>query len=141
MTSDWSACYTTTYSTVLTSSLLTSILATCSKAKLLLGCRPVGNTILTVAAMGNRSDVLYNCGSTSSCVYTANGVGWYYSNSYSWGFAQGGDSVTRSSCDTASTNPTYRLCWHTGGSGGYRCGATVGLNSATTWQKVIYHSN
>ncbi|CAF4412730.1 unnamed protein product, partial [Adineta steineri] len=32
------------------------------------------------------------------------------SDVYSWGFANGTDSVTRSSCDTSSTNAGYRLC-------------------------------
>ena len=138
----WSLCYTATYALPMNSSVTTSVLTNCNKTKLLLGCRPVCNTTLNVAAMGNRSDVLYNCSTTSSCVYTANGVGWYYSNFYSWGFARGGDPVNRYSCDVDSTNPSYRLCWHTHGSyGGYRCGSRLGLNSATDWEKVIYHSD
>ena len=32
-----------------------------------------------------------------------------------------------------------KLCWHTiYGAGGYRSGATMGLNSDTTWMKYIY---
>ena len=122
-------------------SSLPSILSSCNKKNLLLGCRLVGRTSLTVAAMGNRNDVLYNCGSSSNCTHIANGVGWYYSNSYSWGFASGGNTVTRNTCDDESTNATYRLCWHTSNNGGYRCGSTTGLNSDTSWEKVIYHSN
>lgn len=139
--SGWSLCYSATYATTMPAATITSILTSCNKAKLLLGCRPAGNTLMTVAAMGDRADVLYNCGTTTSCTYVSNGVGWYYSNSYSWGFARGGDTVTRSSCDTATTNPAYRLCWHTQGSGGYRCGATLSLNANTAWEKIIYHSN
>jgi hypothetical protein len=120
------------------SSAVATILASCSQNKLLLGCRPVGNTVLTVAAMGDRADVLYNCNTLTNCTHVANGVGWYFSNSYSWGFVNGTDTVTRSSCDVGSGNNSYRLCWHTQSVGGYRCGTTMNLNSDTTWQKVIY---
>jgi hypothetical protein len=117
------------------------ILSSCNKTNLLLGCRPKNSTVLTVAAMGNRADVLYNCSSISNCVRVANGVGWYYSNSYSWGFAKENDPVVRNSCDTGNTNPAYRLCWHTQNQGGYRCGSVSKLNSDATWEKIIYHAN
>ena len=92
--------------------------------------------------MGDRADVLHDCSSAPNCVRVANGVGWYYSDSYSWGFVNGTDAVTRSTCDIASTNQDYRLCWHTStGSGGYRCGSQTELNLATTHERVIYHSN
>jgi len=55
--------------------------------------------MLTVAAMGHRDDVLYNC----------------YLTSYSWGFADGSDSVQRSICEISGANSNERLCWHTNG--------------------------
>ncbi|CAF1679703.1 unnamed protein product, partial [Adineta ricciae] len=75
------------------------------------------------------------------CTHIANGVGWYYSDSYSWGFVSGGDNVTRNHYDSASTNAIYRLCWHTKNDGGYRYGSTTLLNNNTSWEKVIYHAN
>lgn len=138
--SGWSICHVSTYDRNLSSSNLPSILSSCYKSKLLLGCRTTGTTMLTVAAMGDRSDVLYNCGSTTNCRNVANGVGWYYSTIYSWGFANGSDSVNRNPCDLSGTNPNYRLCWLTNGGGGYRCGSTTGLTSSTSYEKVIYHS-
>lgn len=138
--SGWALCYSDTYDVKLTQSGLVSILNTCSAAKLMLGCRIKGDLVLIVAAMGLRADVLYNCSTAASCTNVANGVGWYYSNDYSWGFASGSDTVSRSSCDTNSYNTDYRLCWHTGGSdGGYRCGRLMGLNSNSTIERVIYH--
>ncbi len=108
----------------------------------MLGCRPIGSTLLSVAAMGLRADVLYNCSTSVSCTDVANGVGWYFSYGYSWGFVNGTDSVLRNSCDEGTTNPAYRLCWHTDQiSGGYRCGASIALNSDATFERVIYHSN
>ena len=87
LSNTWSSCYAATYATPMSASLISTILTTCSGSKLLLGCRPVGSTALTVAAAGNRADVLYNCGTTTACVNQVNGVGWYFSDSYSWGFA------------------------------------------------------
>ena len=138
----WSQCYNDTYAIFLTPNLLATILSACNKSKLMLGCRPVGNSLLTLAAMGLRSDVLYNCSSISNCTHVANGVGWYYSDSFSWGFVNGTDAVTRNSCDTVFTNQDYRLCWHTGTSiGGYRCGSNTALSYTTTYERVIYHSD
>ncbi|UJR10944.1 hypothetical protein I4U23_015129 [Adineta vaga] len=139
--SGWSLCYNATYSSIMNSLIITTVLSSCNKAKLLLGCRKAKNEILAAAAMGNRADVLYDCRTTSSCTHVANGVGWYFSDSYSWGFVNGNDTVSRSSCDIQNTNAEYRLCWHTKASGGYRCGATSGLNLDTNWEKIIYHSN
>jgi hypothetical protein len=53
---------------------------------------------------------------------------------------------SRNSCDIAGgeTNPELRLCWHTGGGniqGGYRCGATTGLNGDPTWQRLVFHAD
>ncbi|CAF1190915.1 unnamed protein product [Adineta ricciae] len=139
--SGWSLCYSATYATAMGTSSLPTILSSCNRTNLLLGCRPIGTVNLTIAAMGHRNDVLYNCGSSSSCTHIANGVGWYYSDSYSWGFVSGGDNVTRNHCDSASTNAIYRLCWHTKNDGGYRYGSTTLLNNNTSWEKVIYHAN
>ena len=139
----WSLCYSGTYAVDMTPTLVDSILNVCSGNKLLLGCRQVGATNLRIAAMGDRADVLYDCGQTQTCSRLANGVAWYFSKTYSWGFARGGDPVSRSSCDSgAGTDETKRLCWHTGtGGGGYRCGDIVGLNSSPDWQRIIYHAS
>lgn len=125
---------------------ISSILSTCYKSKLLLGCRPVGNVLLTVAAMGNRADVLFNCSASNTLTHQANGVGWYFSmdagNWNSWGFVLGSNSVLRNNCDgDMSTNPAYRLCWHLVGTvGGWRCGSTGSLDNSMSWEKVIYHA-
>lgn len=110
---------------LLGSSNLPTILSQCNGTNLLLGCRAVGCSNLFVAAIGNRADVLYNCGLTATCTKRANGF----------------DNVTGSSCDVASTNTAYRLCWHTQNNGGYRCGSIINLNLATTWERVIYHES
>jgi hypothetical protein len=74
LTVTWSLCYSTLYSEP-TLPNISSILSTCYKDKLLLGCRPYGNTILTLAAMGNRADVIYDRSASSTTTHVANGVG------------------------------------------------------------------
>ena len=95
--------------------------------------------------MGARADVLWECGQTNSCVHQHNGVGWYHSDDYSWGFAPGGEEVDRQSCDWdgngPQTFPELRMCWHTDNGNittGYRCGDND-LNSNSGWERLIYH--
>ncbi|CAF1151441.1 unnamed protein product [Rotaria sordida] len=143
--SGWTLCYNDTYNVVLNSTLLDTILTQCNRGKLLLGCGLKNSSVLTIAAMGLRSDVLYNCSNIITCTHIANGVGWYYSSNYSWGFVQDQDAVYRRRCDIdiateSSNNSDQRLCWHTGSTlGGYRCGSNTGLNSDTTSVRYIYN--
>ncbi|CAF4133089.1 unnamed protein product [Rotaria sordida] len=143
--SGWALCYNDTYNVVLNSTVLDTILTQCNKSKLLLGCGTINSNVLTLAAMGLRSDVLYNCSNITTCTHIANGVGWYYSSNYSWGFVEGADTVYRKRCDSEistddSSNSGLRLCWHTGSNlGGYRCGSSIGLNSEKTFVRFIYH--
>lgn len=96
---NWVLCYNDTYNVVLNSTVLDEIQENCTRKNLLLACGLVNSTTFIVAAMGLRTDVFYNCGTTVSCTHIANGVGWYYSSNYSWGFVLGSDSVHRTSCD------------------------------------------
>lgn len=57
----WSQCYNDTYNVIMNSTLHSNIISVCNKGKLMLGCRPKGNALLSVSAMGLRNDVLYNC--------------------------------------------------------------------------------
>lgn len=94
--------------------------------------------------MGYRKDVLYDCGTKPSCTYVANGVGWYFSNKFSWGFVSGNESITRNQCDMTPINGGLNgLCWHTGsyGSGGYQCGSVIKLNQNQSYERLIYHSD
>jgi hypothetical protein len=135
----WTQCFSGTYEKDLTQSL-PAIMQLCSKANLMLTCRQVGSPTWALAAMAPRVDVLFDCGSNASCTHQANGVGWYFSPSFSWGFANGGDPVARSQCDT-DAGP-LRLCWHTiNGSGGYRCGDATGLNGASNWERGVFQAD
>jgi hypothetical protein len=135
----WTQCFSETYEKDLTPSLGT-VMAQCTKPKLLLACRKVGAANWQLAAMGLKADVLFDCGSQSDCTHQANGVGWYYSASWSWGFVNGADAVQRNECDVAAG--PLRLCWHTGeNTGGYRCGDTTGLNGDPSWERGVFHAN
>ena len=75
-------------------------------------------------------------------------MGWYYSDQWSWGFAPGGESVYRNSCDFngggMQTFPHLRMCWHTGGGNmnfGYRCGDDSGTFYDQTWERRVYHAD
>src|SRR5262249_44451589 len=86
--SGWTQCYIDAYGNAGTS--LSSILSACSQARLLMGCRNTGSPTLHLAANANRADVLFDTG-MSNTPHNANGVGWYYNDSFSWGFAPQGD--------------------------------------------------
>ena len=111
--SGWSLCYSDTYAN--SGTTLADILTACDGPNLILACRPVGSPNLSVLAHAPRADVITDTG-TGNTPHDANGVGWYYNNSYSWGFAPQGDSISRNSCDTDfGGSPEKHLCWHTGG--------------------------
>ncbi|MCY7413452.1 MAG: hypothetical protein LH471_10530 [Salinibacterium sp.] len=105
---------------------------------------PLDDPVLTVLAAAPRADVLTDTGNDQTTTHNANGSEWYFNPNHSWGFALGGDTVTKASCDTSVTNADSRLCFHTGLdladhlSYGYRAGATDDLNDATDWTRYIY---
>lgn len=140
----WTQCYLDTYATVGTT-LAADITAACTKPFILLGCRPVGAPELTVAAMGPRADVFFVTGNAYAlpdATHAANGVAWYFDTAFSMGFAQEGDPVNLNSCDVATTpNSNLRLCWHTEGYGGFRCGAQTWLNSSTAWERLVFQAD
>ena len=137
----WEPCWNGTYNE--NSPALVELLAACDGPELLLACRPLGAESFTLAAMGEREHVLFECGRERDCVHEHNGVGWYFSESCSWGFAPGGLPVNRSSCDFGGDqSPELRMCWHTNGgsiSSGYRCGDND-LNGDAGWERVVFHS-
>jgi len=133
----WRRCFKGTYAN---SKDLDVIAANCDGSHLLLTCRKKDDTVLTVAAYAGREHVLYDT-DTSNITHRANGVEWYFDQSWSWGFADEGSTVYRNSCDTESGDAEQRLCWHTSASrvtGGWRCGSTTSLNSSSDWERLVY---
>ncbi|MFU8806418.1 MAG: hypothetical protein ACNA8W_21580, partial [Bradymonadaceae bacterium] len=141
--SAWEVCMTETYDQSGTS--ITGLEAACDKANLMLACRLTDSTTLLVAAHAPREDVLTDTG-MSNTPHDANGVGWYFSRGWSWGFARQGDPINRNSCDLETANPAERLCWHTQGGGdvlsaGWRCGVNMWLNGSTAYERLILHAD
>ena len=135
----WTQCYIDDYGN--SGTPLATILAQCDKANLLIGCRQTGAPTLALAAHAPRTDVTFDT-DTSNTPHDANGVGWYYDDDYSWGFAGLGDVLERNSCDTAGTNPEKRMCWHTYGGnidGGWRCGVETSVYGG--YERVIFHAD
>lgn len=119
--------------------VVSDILAGCSGDYLMLAARRVGSSEFEVLAAAATADVTFDTGSGNE-THAANGVEWYFSQDYSWGFAGAGDAVSRNSCDTNGQNESDRLCWHTGGgqmNGGWRAGTYTWLNGSTDWEKVL----
>jgi hypothetical protein len=110
----------------------------------MLACRETGSPTIQLLAQAPRADVLFDTG-TSNTPHDANGTGWYFSNSYSWGFAALGDTLSRTPCDAATSgNNNARLCWHTSAANmdyGYRCGANTDLNVSTAYEKLIFQAS
>jgi hypothetical protein len=143
----WEECFANVYD-VAEPDLTDEILGeACTGSKLLMACRPVGADNFQLLAMGERADVLFDVGNQAGGKHEANGVAWYFSDNFSWGFAAPGDDVNRSECDTQfggpEANSNLRLCWHTLGDEigtGYRCGANENLNGANDFERVIFQA-
>jgi hypothetical protein len=139
----WSQCYVDLYNNSATT--LATIQAACPQAQLLLGCRATGSTTLITAANAPRTDVLFDTGTNDqTTLHTANGVGWYFNSSWSWGYVQAGDAVQKFSCDVLTSGANdKRTCWHTSAgniNGGYRCGVNTGLNGSGAYERVIFQA-
>lgn len=139
----WSQCYQDLYNN--SGTPIATILSDCSKANLMLACKEVGSEVYKLLAAAPRADATFDTGNNATTTHAANGTEWYFNDSRSWGFAKGGDAVSKTTCDTGvPANPELRLCFHTSGgniSGGWRCGATEVLNNQAGWERVILHKD
>jgi hypothetical protein len=140
--SGWTECHRSAFDTSGVDAI-SDISAACGGDKIMMACRPLNAEYLTLLAAAPKSDVFYDTGDSNNDTRNSNGTEWYRSDNYSWGFALGGETVNRSSCDYdagAQTNPDTRMCIHTGGGflqSGYRCGENY-VNGAADWERVFY---
>jgi len=133
----WIECYTDLYATDGVS--LVSILDQCQGERMMLACSQVAGNEFVVLGQALYADVTFDTG-TGNTTNEANDIEWYYDESSSWGFAPLGETVSRTSCDTNSSQAEQRLCWHTNTDeidGGWRCGTSTGLNDSTDWVRHI----
>jgi len=135
----WTVCYEGDYGAA--GDDIATILAGCNGTDLMLACRASASSdTLVLAAADSRSVVTTIDPDLEDGHHVANGVGWYYTGSLSWGFFPAGEPVLRLNCDGAPTVPEKRLCWEAVDgklAGGYRCGATVDLGADVTWRRLI----
>ena len=138
----WSECFKQEYGARLTSSEVTDIMNThCTADNIMLACRTTDSTTIQLLAWATRDCVFYDSGSSRSSTKNCEGTEWYFSKTYSWGFAPASRTVRRYSCDTESSDSSKRLCWHTAASvGGWRCGSNKWLNYNNGYEKLIYQN-
>jgi hypothetical protein len=113
----------------------------------MMACRQKGSSTLAIAAYAPITDVMFDTG-TGNTPHAANGVGWYFSGSKSWGFAPEGDTIERMTCDVQDSSigasggdGDKRLCWHTASDvleGGWRCGRNDTLNSSVDFERLLF---
>jgi len=140
--SGWTECHRSAFDTSGVDAI-SDISAACGGDKIMMACRPLNAEYLTLLAAAPKSDVFYDTGDSNNDTRNSNGTEWYRSDNYSWGFALGGETVNRNSCDYdtgSQTNPDTRMCIHTGSGGylqgGYRCGSDIAYDNS--YDRVFY---
>ena len=132
---EYTIVYDVSYSSVTTDLIINNIKITCtSSTSLCFGCYNSNNpnNILTVAC-GRCLDVLTY--TIKNSPYYSNGVYWYFTSSNSIGYSSLND-INQNSCDTTDgISPNKKVCWHLGGSDGWRCGSNKDDNS---FNKIIF---
>jgi hypothetical protein len=104
--------------------------------RVVVGARPTGGSLLTVAAIGPKI-VLQNQTDTNKPVQYGH-VYWYATPNQSFGFSPN-SNITQNSADTQDSLAGHRLSWHLDkADGGYRVGSIRELNNSDSWRKVIY---
>ena len=129
-------CYEQPYSHATSSASL----AACSGAEyVFVGAKTSkGASSFAIGAFGVTSNVFKSTNEQTKAVLDAGGAYWYRRPGWSFGFASS-STVNLNSCDYNNPDCASRMCWHLDqNAGGYRAGCTVGLNSDSTWTKVIY---
>lgn len=120
---------------------IADIVSSCAGPYLMLACRPsAASDMLTLAAADARSVVLQADAFGATAHHAANGVGWYFTDTASWGFFPAGATVNRNRCDdTRATADDRRLCWHASIDAelaqGFRCGNPD--TTGTTWRRLV----
>jgi hypothetical protein len=135
----WRVCYEDPYSTPDTP--IQNVLDACAGKYMTLACRSsAGTDTLTLAAGDVRETVVQEDAAGATTHHVANGVGWYFTRTQSWGFFPAGLAVNRNGCDSeTAASGDKRLCWNViegALQNGYRCGAND-LNLDGNWRRLV----
>jgi hypothetical protein len=143
----WTLCFAEPYGKGGTS--ITAALAGCTGDKLMMAGIANGSSVIKLLAQADKADVTLDTG-TGDTTHIANGTGWYFSPSFSWGFAPAGSAVLRASCDASgvfngdTSGFNQRLCWHTSNgvlTGGWRVGDAYWLNDEPSGYTKLLFTN
>ncbi|MFN3202856.1 MAG: MopE-related protein, partial [Bradymonadia bacterium] len=121
---------------------LPGVLQRCEGEVLMMACRRLDAETLSVAAMGERDEILeVTPFATRVPNNIHNGVNWYFNNDFYWGFAPAGARIDAFSCDRVFDEQSgQRICWYTSNDTvrpGYRCGDEV-VNASGLWERMIF---
>ena len=109
----WALCFSEPYRNQIKNSISSITNTRCTSSRLMLGCRRTGSSTIQLLAWAPRTVMFTDTSASSSTSTSSHGAEWYFDNE-GWGFADGGDSVSVSGCDTArGGDPDKRLCFST----------------------------
>ncbi len=137
----WEPCWSDTYEA---GSLLSQLLESCHGDHVLLACRPLNSSTLSIAAHAPRGDVFFEpeVNYPEGERHHANGVAWYWAPYHGTvGFAPGGNAQA---CGVDGEDE--QMCWRVSGnlplqfSSGRRCGAMLNPDAAESkqWERVAF---
>ena len=138
----WTLCWSSLYGETDT---LQNIYDSCTGASIIYAAGATNSDTYMLLAAGESSVVFSQTGYNETV--ENNGTYWYLNPTQSMGFAPTA-SIYQSSADTSNMSDPLRMSWHLGTwcnpepsiCGGWRVGATVGLNSSTDYERAIWHS-
>lgn len=138
----WTLCWSSLYGE---SDALQNIYDSCTGASILYAAGATNSDTYMLLAAGESSVVFSQTGYNETL--ENNGTYWYLNPTQSMGFAPTA-SIYQSSADTSEMSDPLRMSWHLGTwcnpepsiCGGWRVGATLGLNGSTDYERAIWHS-
>lgn len=136
----WTLCWSSLYGD---SEPLQNIYDSCTGASLLYAAGPTNADTYMLVAAGESSVVFSQTGYNETV--ENNGTHWYLNPNQSMGFAPTA-AIQQSSADTSNLSDPLRMSWHLGFCGadyvcgGWRVGATNGLNNSQDYERAIWHS-
>ena len=146
----WTECHSESMTVRQNSANLDAIMRKCSKSQLMMGCRKVGSSTITLlAAAPNGKEALKVTGDNGQIIY---GSKWYRrEGSKSYGFVHESSELNfpgQQAPDSSDVKGELRLSYYlTGNHGGYRCGSTEGMDFwhesygyGHGWQRLYYHA-
>ena len=131
----WALCFSEPWRNEIKNSVSSIRNTRCTNSRLMLGCRRTGSSTIQLLAWAPRTVIFTDTSGSSSATTNSHGTEWYFDNQ-AWGFASGGDRVSKSSCDTASSgDPEKRLCFGMQHAG-WRCGSDK--STTQDFEKLIF---